>query len=120
MSSPEGSALEGIRVLEVSDGSAGYCGKLLADLGADVIKIEPPGGDPSRLEPPFAGATAGPDRGLGFLYVNANKRSVVLDLSEESDRGRFHRLAGSAALIVESLPPGQLDSWDLGFESLRA
>ena len=120
MSNSGASALEGIRVLEVSEGSAGYCGKLLADLGADVIKIEPPGGDPARSIPPFAGSQPGPNRSLEFLYLNANKRSVALDLARDSDRQRFRRLADSAALIVESLAPGTLDSWDLGFESLRA
>ena len=118
MSILQESALEGIRVLEVSEGTAGYCGKLLADLGADVIKVESPLGDPARHQPPFVGGRPGDDRSLGFLYMNANKRSVVLDLATEPGQQKFRRLAASSALVIESLPPGQLESWGLGLKAL--
>ena len=80
MSNPGESGLEGLRVLEMGGGPAAYCGKLLADLGADVLKVEPPEGDPGRHQPPFAGHQPGPERSLPFLFLNTNKRSVVLDL----------------------------------------
>ena len=74
------SALEGVRVLDLTGEMGAYCTKLLADLGADVIKIEPPGGDPARNMAPFVGDEPGPDRSLNFLYQNTSKRSITLDL----------------------------------------
>jgi len=101
-------ALEGIRVIEVADESGSYCGKLLADLGAEVIKIEPPGGDPGRHEP-----------GAYFLYANINKRSIVLDLDSRAGRASFLRLAATADLLVETEPPGTWEIRDLGYETLK-
>jgi len=74
-------ALHGRRVLDLADESGAYCGKLLADLGADVVKIEPPGGDASRRHPPFRDGAAHPDASLFFLYMNTSKRGVTLDLA---------------------------------------
>lgn len=113
-------ALGGSRVLELCDETGAGCGKLLADLGADVIKIEPPGGDASRRIPPFWGGEAGADRSLPFLYANTNKRSLTLDLGRAADRARLRGLARGAALVVETFPPGHLDALDLGWEALRA
>lgn len=115
-----GGALAGCRVLELCDETGAGCGKLLADLGADVIKIEPPGGDASRWIPPFWSDEPGLDASLPFLYANTSKRSLTLDLGEATDRGRLQRLAGTAALVVESFPPGHLDALGLGWEALRA
>lgn len=100
-------ALSGIRVLEVADASGAYCGKLLADLGADVIKIEPPGGDAGRRRP-----------GSFFLYANANKRSVVLDLDSRSGRSAFRRLAATADLVLETGAAQEWESRGLGYERL--
>ena len=87
MSRPsESKALAGRRVLELAGPSGAYCGKLFADLGADVIKVEPPGGDPARWIPPFWGDLPHPERSLPFLYLNANKRSLELDLASAAGR----------------------------------
>jgi len=108
-------ALAGRRVLEIADERGDYCGKLLADLGADVVKIEPPGGEPGRRHPPRADS----GDGLAFLYMNTSKRGVTLDLWQPEGRALFTRLAGSADLVVETLAPGTLARLGLGYESLR-
>jgi crotonobetainyl-CoA:carnitine CoA-transferase CaiB-like acyl-CoA transferase len=113
-------ALAGRRVIELADESGAYCGKLLADMGADVIKIEPPGGDPTRRIPPFLGDRPGEDRGFFFLYMNTNKRSVSLDIATPEGRERFLRLAASADLVLETLPQGRLDDLGLGYPALAA
>ena len=73
-------ALAHLRVVDLTDLRGALAGRMLADLGADVIKIEPPSGDPDRLTPPFAGGVAAPDRSLPFLFRNLGKRSAVIDL----------------------------------------
>jgi crotonobetainyl-CoA:carnitine CoA-transferase CaiB-like acyl-CoA transferase len=121
------SALEGVRVLDLANESAAYCGKLLADMGADVIKVEPPDGVAMRNTAPFyAGREARVrdslrrNRSLFFWHYNTNKRSVTLDFAVERDRQRFVALAASADLIVETFPPGHLDALGLGYEMLAA
>jgi crotonobetainyl-CoA:carnitine CoA-transferase CaiB-like acyl-CoA transferase len=116
----ESKALAGRRVLELADATGAYCGKLFADLGADVIKVERPGGDPSRWSPPFWGGAADPQASLPFLYLNANKRSLELDLENGRDRERFRELALAADVVVETLPPGTLARLGLGWEELSA
>ena len=101
-------ALGGMRVLELADESGVYCGKLLADMGADVIKIERPGGDPTREIPPFWGDRPHPERSFFFLYTNTSKRGVTLDISRPEGREIFQALARTAHLVVETLPPGRL------------
>ena len=86
------SALSGRRVLELADEKGLYCGKLLADMGADVIKIERPGGDPTRSIPPFWHDRPHPDSSLFFLYMNTSKRGVTLDVTRPEARGLFRRL----------------------------
>jgi crotonobetainyl-CoA:carnitine CoA-transferase CaiB-like acyl-CoA transferase len=113
------SALAGIRVLELADESGVYCGKLLADLGADVIKLEAPGGDPTRAFPPFAGDLPGEGRSFFFQYMNTSKRSVVFDLGDQASCDRLRRLAATADLVIETLPPGTLAERDLGWSTLR-
>ena len=88
------SALGHLRVIELGDIPASYAARWLADLGADVIKIEPPGGDPNRLLPPFAGNIEHPERSLTFIHANTNKRSIVLDLERETRPRDFHQAAG--------------------------
>jgi len=119
MDGEQGGALAGCRVLELCDETGAGCGKLLADLGAEVIKIEPPGGDASRWIPPFWGGEAGSDASLSFLYANTSKRSVTLDLGQAADRVRLRQLAATAALVVETFPPGHLDALGLGWPALR-
>jgi crotonobetainyl-CoA:carnitine CoA-transferase CaiB-like acyl-CoA transferase len=101
-------------VVEIGDIPAAYATRLLADLGADVIKIEPPRGDPNRMLPPFAGNIADSERSLTFINANTNKRSIVLDLRNSTvDRERFAKLLAVADLFVEATPVEFLE--DLGF-----
>ncbi len=111
--------LAGRRVLELADESGSYCGKLLADLGAEVVKIEAPGGDPGRFaEPRWQGARSGAADSFGFLYRNAGKRSLVLDLKVAEERERFVELCRDADLVVESFAPGTLDALGLDLDTL--
>ncbi|MGZ8532294.1 MAG: CaiB/BaiF CoA transferase family protein [Candidatus Binatia bacterium] len=112
-------ALGHLRVIELGDIPASYATRQLADLGADVIKIEPPGGDPNRLLPPFAGNIEDPERSLTFINANTNKRSIMLDLESESDRGVFAKLLASAHLFVEATPLGFLEKFGFTDDSLR-
>jgi crotonobetainyl-CoA:carnitine CoA-transferase CaiB-like acyl-CoA transferase len=102
-------ALSHLRVIELGDIPASYASRWLADLGADVIKVEPPGGDPNRLLPPFAGKIEHPERSLTFIHANTNKRSIALDLAHESDREIFAKLLASAQLLIEATPLGYLE-----------
>jgi crotonobetainyl-CoA:carnitine CoA-transferase CaiB-like acyl-CoA transferase len=113
-------ALSHIRIVELGDIPASYATRLLADLGADVIKVEPLGGDPNRLLPPFAGGIEDPERSLTFINANTNKRSIVLDLQGSSlDRGIFAKLLASAHLFVEATPLGDLEAQGITDESLK-
>ena len=115
-------ALEGVRVLDLTHHVAGpYCTKLLADFGAEVIKVERPGtGDPIRHVGPFAEHDRHPDKSLQFLYLNTNKRSVTLNF--KSDRGRevLGRLAASADIVVENFRPRTAESLGLTYDALSA
>lgn len=113
-------ALAGRRVLELADATGAYCGKLLADLGAEVIRIEPPGGDPTRRLPPLRAGGAADLASWFFVAMNGNKRSVVLDLTHAGDCARFAALAADADAIIETRRPGALEALGLGFEALRA
>src|SRR5918993_3740910 len=82
----ESRALAGLRVLDCTGRMGGYCGLLLANLGAEVILIEPPGGDPARREGPFKDDIPNPDASLPFAAYQTNKRGIVLDLQSDADR----------------------------------
>ena len=111
--------LEGLRVLELGGGEASQpCARLFGDFGADVIKVEPPGGDSGRRRGPFEGGGEDPERSLYFINFNRNKRSVVLDLEAEADRVALLGLARRADVVVEAFPPGRLDALGLGYEQL--
>src|SRR5262245_37939100 len=106
-----GQALAGLRVLECGEMvAAAYATKLLADLGADVIKIEPPGGDTSRRRGPFFGGDADPERSGLYLYLNTNKRSVMLDVTRPHGRAALARLAARADVLVHNVPPQIMDA----------
>jgi crotonobetainyl-CoA:carnitine CoA-transferase CaiB-like acyl-CoA transferase len=111
--------LEGIRVVELADEQAEYCGLTLAGLGAEVIKVEPPGGSPTRAIGPFYQDRPDPERSLYFWQYNRGKRSIVLDLHEARDRERFRALVASADVLLESAPRGELDRLGLGARALR-
>ncbi|MBI2563351.1 MAG: CoA transferase [candidate division NC10 bacterium] len=114
------SALEDIRVLDVSQGIAGpLCAKLLGDFGADVIKIEPPGGDSGRRMPPFFQDDPHPEKSLFFLLLNLNKRGITLDLAKPQGADIFKKLARLADVVVDSFPPGYLASLGLDHASLE-
>ncbi len=112
------SALTGRRVLELADAKGVYCGKLLADLGAEVLKIESPSGDPSRHWKPVWQNAGRADDSLFFLYMNSGKKSLVLDLQREQDRDQFRQLAAASDLIIETLPPGRMAEMGLSYEQL--
>lgn len=111
-------ALSGRRVLELADHTGAYCGKLMADMGADVIKVEPPGGESGRQIPPFLHGIDGPDRSFHFLYTNTSKRGITL--APETDLGRklLRQLALSADIVLNTLPPGELSRLGLDLPSL--
>ncbi len=105
-------ALGDLRVLDLATGGAAWCGRLLADLGADVVRIEPGDGDPMRR--------GGEPERLRFAYANANKRSIGLDLDRDDDRERLRALAANADLLIESHPVGFLAERGLGWDALSA
>lgn len=115
-----GNALDGLRVLDLTSGSFGYAGRLLAGLGADVIKIEAPEGDPARQQPPFIHDRPDPERAARHLHFNAGKRSVVLDLDTEAGREHLRSLVATADAVVESLGVGYLAGRGLGYDDLVA
>jgi len=114
----KGSLLGIYRVLELADEKGVYCGKMFADLGADVIKIEPPGGDKARFRGPFYHDELDPEKSLHFLHFNTNKRSITLDIEREAGRATFKDLAKTADALVETYPPGHLKRLGLDYEAL--
>src|SRR5512145_870583 len=99
-------ALKGLRVLDFTGRMGGYCGLLLANLGAEVILIEPPGGDPTRAEGPFKTTVAHPEQSLSFAAYHTNKRGIVLDMEDEADRQTLRDLARGADVLIEDRAPG--------------
>ena len=110
--------LAGLQVLDLADEKACFCSKLLADMGAEVIKIERPRGDTSRWLAPFWGDTPHPEKSLFFWYNNTSKLGITLDLETEKERNIFLRLAQKADVIVESFSPGYLKKIGLDYEVL--
>jgi crotonobetainyl-CoA:carnitine CoA-transferase CaiB-like acyl-CoA transferase len=108
----------GIRILDLADEKASFCSKLLADMGAYVIKVERPGGDPSRKIGPFLGNCPHPERSLFFFYNNINKLGITLNLEHREGKRIFCRLVEKADVVVESFSPGYLKELGLGFEVL--
>ncbi len=112
--------LAGLRVLELTSEPAQFCGKLMADLGADVIKVEPPGGEETRNIGPFLDDQADPERSLYFWHYNTSKRGVTIDITKPSGQEIFRNLAATAALVLESYPAGRMSELGLGYEILSA
>ena len=113
------SALAPYRVLDLTDSRADLCGLVLAGLGADVIKVEPPGGSLARTEPPLVCATPSDLASLRFQAFNRGKRSVVLDLDSALGRADLLRLVTSCDFVIENSGPGVMASRGLGFETMR-
>ncbi len=112
-------SLDDLKVLDLSQGLAGpICAKILADFGADVVKVEPPEGDAARLMPPHFGNAPHPEKSLIFLLANLNKRGVKLKLDDPEGRELLRRLARTTDIIVESFKPGYLASLGLDYASL--
>lgn len=114
------SALQGIRVIELANEKVAFAGKLLGDMGADVILVEPPLGEPSRHFPPFLDNQPGDNRSLHFWQYNTSKRSVVLDLDNSEDQKHFAKLMASADVLIESEPTQRLAHLGLDYADLSA
>jgi len=114
-------ALEGIRVLDVSDGIAGpYCTRLLGGFGAAVVKVEKPGeGDTTRQVGPFPDDTPHPEKSALFLNLNMNKKGITLNLETPPGRNILRQLVEQVDVLVESSKPGQMAEWGLDHDSLR-
>ena len=106
------------RVLDLGDDKGLYCGKVLADLGADVIKVEPPKGDPSRNIGPFYKDIHHPEKSLYWWAYNTSKRGITLNIETADGKDIFRRLVKTADVVVESFPPGYMDSLGLGYSAL--
>lgn len=122
MANPFGfpTALDDLRVLEVGGPAVQYPGKLCADLGADLLKIEPPGGDPARQIGPFVGDCPDLNGSLFFWHYNTSKRGVTLNLETADGRDLFRRLVETADVVLEGHRPGYLAGLGLGYEALSA
>ena len=106
------------RILDLTDEKAFLCGRALSDFGAEVIKVEKPGGDPSRLKGPFYHDSGDPEQNLTWFAFNANKKSITLDIETPEGQAIFKKLVKNADVVIESFQPGYLDKLDLGYQSL--
>ncbi|MEX1195682.1 MAG: CoA transferase [Dehalococcoidia bacterium] len=113
------SALAGVRVIDLAQGIAGpYCARLLGDLGAEVIKVEPPSGDLTRQLGPFPGDIPDPDKSGLFIHLNGNKKSITLDITTESGREVLLKLLANADVLIESETPGRMSELGIGYEQI--
>ncbi|HZP40442.1 MAG TPA: CoA transferase [Candidatus Binatia bacterium] len=109
-----------MRVLDLTHEPGFFAGKLLGDLGADVVKVEPPAGDPARRRGPFWGGVEDPERSLLWLAMNTSKRGITLDVARPRGRALFLDLAARADVVLESDPPGAMEARGLGWDVLAA
>ena len=116
----EKSLLNQCRVLDLSDEKGVLCGKIFADMGADVIKIEPPTGDPMRYIGPFYHDEPDPEKSLYWFTFNTNKRSITLDITSPDGGDIFKQLVKEADFVLECFPPGYLEDLGLGYKSLES
>jgi crotonobetainyl-CoA:carnitine CoA-transferase CaiB-like acyl-CoA transferase len=110
--------LGGYRVLDLTNEKGFLCGRVLADLGADVVKIEPPGGDPSRSMGPFYRNMVDPEKSLYWFAFNGNKRSITLDIERTDGQEILKKLVKTADVLVESFKPGYMEKHSLGYTVL--
>lgn len=110
--------LSGFRALDLTDEKGFLCGQILASLGVDVIKIEPPGADPARNIGPFYHDIPDPDKSLYWFAYNLNKRGITLNIQTADGRELFKKLSKGADFVIESFPPGFMDELGLGYSNL--
>ncbi len=110
--------LSHLRALDLTDDKGFLCGKILADLGVNVIKVEKPGGDPSRNIGPFWGGQLGLERSLYWFAYNSNKKGITLDIEKSKGRETFKKLVSIADFVIESFPPDYLDKLGVGYQDL--
>ena len=113
------SLLGGYRVLDLTDEKGHLCGKVLGDFGADVIKIERPGGDRARNRGPFYQNIADPEKSLSWFSFNTSKRGITLDIESLDGREIFKQLVRTADIVIESFEPGYLDGLGLGYADME-
>lgn len=111
-------ALTGLRVIELANERISFAGKLMADMGADVVLVEPPGGDPSRHYPPWLDNEPGDNRSLWFWHYNTSKRSVTLDIEDDVQREAFVKLVNGADVFIESEPVERLADLGIDYDQL--
>ena len=112
--------LSGYRVLDLAGPLGLHCTKLLADMGADVIKVERPCGDESRRTPPFKDDSPDPEKSLYCLHFNTNKRGITLDIEKPDGRSILLELARKADVVIETARPGRMDEWGIGYTAMSA
>ncbi len=112
--------LSGCRALDLTDEKGFLCGKILADLGVDVIKVERPGGDSSRRMGAFWGDIPDPEKSLYWFAYNSNKRGITLNMETTDGKEIFGELSKTADFVVESFPPGYMDNSGIGYSSLSS
>lgn len=112
--------LQGVRVLDMAGPLGMYCTKILGLMGADVVKVEPPGGDPTRKTAPFYEDVPNDDRSLPWFYLNTDKRSITLNIETASGKWLLERLVNRFDILVETFSPDYLSSHNLGYQHLSA
>ena len=113
------SVLSGYRVIELASERCALAGKLMADMGAEVIVVEPPEGCKTRLWEPFADDVTDPENSLHWWHYNTSKKSVALDLDTDTDAQQFRSLIMTADVVIEAEPPGRLEALALDWEQFR-
>ena len=108
----------GLRVLDLTDKKGMLCGKVLAELGMEVIKVEQPGGDSSRLIPPFYKNVPDKEKSLFWMSYNINKKAVTLDLTTDEGKDLFKKLVAVSDFVIESFAPGYMKYLGLGYDEL--
>jgi len=111
--------LSSIRVLEICEEAGVLAGKILGDLGADVVKVEAPGGDRGIRRPPYLGGICDPERSLAWLALNTSKRGITLDPEPSAGRAVLHRLLDWADVLLDTFAPGTFEMWGLGWDAMH-
>ena len=110
---------DGLRVLDLSEEPGWLTGKILGDLGAGVVKVEPPGGDRVGRRGPFLAGQQDPERSLPWLALNTSKRGITLDCKKQDGQRLLRELSVKFDVLLETFAPGQMAQWGVGFETLR-